>query len=48
LDGRAMGNDIERLWEEVNMGYLRYHLGICLKGLKITAKNISQDSQYPS
>jgi hypothetical protein len=28
------------------MAYLRYYFSICLKGLRITMKNLSQNSQY--
>jgi hypothetical protein len=40
-------NDLERIWKEMVMAYLRYYLKICLEGLKNT-RRLSQYSWYPS
>jgi hypothetical protein len=33
-----MNDDLERMWKEVLMSESRYYLGICLEGLRKTAK----------
>jgi hypothetical protein len=40
LSGRMI-NELESIWEEAVMAYLRYNPDICLEGLRKTTKNHS-------
>jgi hypothetical protein len=37
-------NELERIWKEVVVGYLKALPGIYLEGVRYTTKNLSQDS----
>jgi hypothetical protein len=40
-----MIDELERLWKEIVMAYLRHYPGICLEGLRKKTKNLTQDSR---
>jgi hypothetical protein len=40
-----VNNELERIWKETAMSDLRYHLGICLEGLRKRTKQFCQERQ---
>jgi hypothetical protein len=43
-----MADVMERIWKETAMAYSRYYPGICLEGLKKTAKNFNRLADAPA
>jgi hypothetical protein len=41
-----MNNEFEKIWKEAVVACSRYYPGICLEGLRKTAKTLSQDSWW--
>jgi hypothetical protein len=41
----TVNNELERMWKEVVIAYLRYYPGICLEELRKTTERHCQDSQ---
>jgi hypothetical protein len=38
--------ELEKIWKEAIMAYVRYYHSIYLQELRITIKNLSQDSRH--
>jgi hypothetical protein len=43
-----MNDELERMWKEAVVAYLKYYPGIRLEGPRKTTKNFSQDNWCPS